>query len=332
MSSKSIVLHIGAAKCGSSALQTALSGTPTIHRMDGTEINYAAFDVPNSSILDKESLDPTREVYGYKASPNAKVILSADLRKLKKEISQYPTDLIFSREAWLSQSSVWATLLKELDLNVHVVVYVRPKVLVLNSAWWQWGAWGGLRFERWIENHMENHLFGNLVQQWSEIEGVSELTVRPLPSDIVSDFYEHVLNASKPTDVILSNPSLPGPILRLFQRNKSLRPGPHRSGIDFILSDLIKMEDKTPWVLDKDVVHRVLDGSEKDNQLLMSFMDERSAQSVRDDPRWWSASAYEHKVVEKPGKRPIPRDKLEEMCVKMAKAIEELKRENLKMK
>lgn len=332
MTTKSIILHIGASKCGSSALQTELSASPTIHRTDKSQINYAVFDIKNSRIIDKERIRSSIGIHGYKSSPNAEGLISADLEKIKEYISGYPTDLLFSSEGWLLQTSQWDKILKKLDLNVHVVVYVRPLVPVLNSAWWQWGAWSDQAFDDWVKNRLNGDLWGERVKKWAQLEHVSSLTVRPVPADIVTDFYEEVLQAPKPNVVTRPNPSLPGPVLRLFQRNRSLRPSAHASRMDFALSDVISMEDAPIWVLNKNLIEKILTRTRKDNELLMSFMNESASRYVRDDPRWWSASAYEDKIAETPYEQPISPKKLEEMCVKMAHAIYELKLKQLRKK
>lgn len=324
MSDKSITLHIGAGKCGSSALQTALSASPTIQRNDGSVINYARLDRQNNIIIDKERLTAMRGVNGYTVSSNVKDMMSLDFEKVKDSIAQYPTDLLFSSEGWFNHPAAWETLLEKLDLTVKIVAYVRPQVPVLNSAWWQWGAWSDEAFDDWMEKHINACLWGRRVQSWSKLERVSSLTVRPVPADIVTDFYENVLAAPKPIDLNRSNPSLPGPVLRLFQRNRVLRPSMHKSGIDFALSRVIKMRDASIWVLDESHIAYILEKTAKDNELLLSYMDEASGQSVRADPRWWSAAAYEDKVAEPPTAQPIPPKKLEEMCVKMAQAIYEM--------
>lgn len=332
MTGKSITLHIGASKCGSSALQTQLSASPIIHRVDGSQINYAIFDVKNNSITDKERLISGRGMHGYKVSPNAKDLMSMDFKKIRKNISEYPTDLLFSSEGWLFQPSEWKEILKKLDLNVNIIVYVRPQVSVLNSAWWQWGAWSDQVFEDWMQNRLNASLWGERIKRWAQLDHISSLTVRPVPTDIIPDFYENVLKASKPDTVTRPNPSLPGPVLRLFQRNRSLRKGIHSSGIDFALSNVIKMEDPSIWVLNEDFIERILAKTKNDNELLMSFMDEPASRHVRDDPHWWSASAYKDKIYEEPHEQSIPPEKLEEMCVKMASAIYEIQAKHLKNK
>lgn len=323
--STSITLHVGASKCGSSALQTALSASPTITRHDGTKLNYAVLDEKTGEIIDKERLIASRGIFGYRVSPNAKLLVGGPLDNIRKQIRSYPTDLILSCESWLYHPEQWKEILDFLDVDVDVVVYVRPQVQVLNSAWWQWGAWADQDFDDWMTNRLNASLWGFRAQKWTDLSRVKRLMVKPVSGDIVADFYENVIGAPLPVDAARSNPSLPGPLLRLFQRNRSLRPSFHSSRIDFALSDQVGLSDPSIWVLNEEWIDRILKKTQKDNELLISLMDESGARHVREDPHWWSSSAYSEKTAEPPGPQAIPPEKLEEMCVAMARSIYRLR-------
>lgn len=325
MADKTITLHIGASKCGSSALQAALSAAPTILKTDGSEVNYAAFEPRKSKILDKKELYESRGLHGYKSSPSAGAILKSNLDSLRKEILSYPTELVFSSEGWLFEPTQWENLLLELNVNAKVVVYVRPQVPVLNSAWWQWGAWSNEEFDDWMSHRLQASLWGKRVKRWAAMKGVSDLIVRPVPSDIVSDFYSAILDAPAPTNGGRPNPSLPATVLRLFQRNRSLRPSAHNSRIDFALSSVLGNNEPSIWVLNDKWIKKILEETQPDNELLMTFMDTESADCVRDDPRWWRSDAFAEKVSENPNPQPIDPDKLEDLCVQLAQAVFELK-------
>ena len=55
------------------------------------------------------------------------------------------------------------------------------------------------------------------------------------------------------------NKSLPATVLRLFQGNPKLRPGPHGSLIDFVLSENLKSAEPAPWVLNPAWISRILE-------------------------------------------------------------------------
>lgn len=321
-----LFLHIGANKCGSSALQTALTKDPHIVREDGSIVEYAAINLESDSLLKGGRLAELAGVYKYKISPVANNILDAPLKGVERSIKEHSSDLILSNESWLLQPRQWASILERLDVEANVVIYVRPQVPVLNSAWWQWGAWSDQTFDDWMERQLQASMWGASISRWARIPKIGKLIVRPVIGDVVKDFYLKVIGAKPPVSIERPNPSLSGAILRLFQRNRSLRPTPHASRIDFALSSIIPMNDPSIWVMDRNWMDRVISETRLDNELLMSFMSEDDAKAVRDDQRWWSLDAYSDKVAESPLPKPIPNDKLEEMCVQMINAIYKMKR------
>jgi hypothetical protein len=162
---------------------------------------------------------------------------------------------------------------------------------------------------------------------WQKIAQVRRLTVRLLPEDIVSDFYLNVLDAPAPAAPSASvNKSLPATVLRLFQGNPKLRPGPHGSLIDFVLSENLKSAEPAPWVLNSAWISRILEETRAENRRLLTMMDPASAKAMRADPRWWDAAAYAEKEAEPPGPVPLPASKLEALCVDLVGAIEDLAR------
>jgi hypothetical protein len=66
-----VILHIGASKCGSSALQTMFTEHPVLERRDGTRVAYAAVD-GQGSVRHGEKLRASNGIRGYCSSVNAK--------------------------------------------------------------------------------------------------------------------------------------------------------------------------------------------------------------------------------------------------------------------
>ena len=307
----------------------ALTASPSIERKDGSYINYAVFNAGAGKIVDKLDLKKSCGIQGFRSSPNANRMLAGSLGDIRRRLKAYKTDLLFSSEGWLFQPRQWSEILHFLDVDVSIVVYVRPQVPVLNSAWWQWGAWSDQNFDDWMAHRLNASLWGARVKRWADLKCVKSVTVRPVPEEVVADFYEHVLDAPKPQLVLRPNPSLPGPVLRLFQRNRSLRSGIHASRMDFALANHLKISDPSIWVMNELWINRVLSKTQKDTELLLSFMDNDSSKKVREDSRWWSPAAYSDKNAASPNPEPISPEKLEELCVEMAHAIYDLEMEKL---
>jgi len=226
----------------------------------------------------------------------------------------------------MTQPDIWEKILASLDIEVDVVMYVRPQISVLNSAWWQWGAWSGEPFNDWMRNHLKHTLWASYVEKWKKLGHVKSLSVRPVPADITIDFYETVLQVPVPSELPPANPSLPGPLLRLFQRNRLLRPNMHDSAIDFSLSDQLNMKSSSIWVLDMNFMQSIIDMTRDDNELLLTLMTDNCAKSVREDAKWWSVAAFSKFHAESPSPQTIPADTLEQMCVELAQVIHRLRK------
>lgn len=317
-----LILHVGASKCGSSAIQTALSSQPLITRLDGSRLEYMAIN-HHGHLVRGERLKREAETsgMGYRNSPTAPAIRKMDLASLGRELAAIDHDIILSRERWVFQAAVWKELLAAMDARAHVVAYVRPQVGLLNSAWWQWGAWSDEPFDQWLQGMLSAHMWSQRIAAWSSIDRVESCTVRLVRGDVVSDFFTHVLGAAAPESALAANPSLPGTILRLFQRQRQLRPGPHDSKIEFVLNRHLKLQGETPWVLDQAWIRRILSATEQDNHQLLGFLDDDSAAAMREDGRWWNPEAYSDKKAESPD--PIPPDaaELDELCAALITAL-----------
>jgi hypothetical protein len=100
-----------------------------------------------------------------------------------------------------------------------------------------------------------------------------------------------------------------------------LRPSPHDSEIDFVLSKYLKLDGKAPWVIDPALARRIVDAVKEDNLALMRMLDPESAESMRLDSRWWDADAFSDRAVE-PWQPMAPNpEELEQLCAGLMAAL-----------
>jgi hypothetical protein len=320
-----LTLHCGAPKCGSSALQSVLTHEPVLRSRSGARVVYGVLDRTRGLIAGQDLLRDGKGPRARRTSMDANRFDSLDVSQVRDALHRIAADeLILSCEGWFSQSRFFDALLRGLNVPVRVVAYVRPQVAWMNSAWWQWGAWGTHSFDRAIGARLRLVQWNGFAADWEAVPQVEQVIVRLLPKDVVQDFYEEVLHV--PVPVLEAgtgevNRSLPGSLLRLFQRHRELRPGPHDSEIEYVLG-------KTPWVLDETVVGKILEASHAGNLALLDRLPPEQAVQMRADPRWWEVAAYGDKPLEPPGPVDIPREALEEMCVGLIKALAEQARDH----
>lgn len=245
-----------------------------------------------------------------------------DLASIGKALRDIKHDVLLSQEAWIYQAENWRDILEQAGLDAHVFAYVRPHAPLLNSAWWQWGAWKDKPYEEWLMHRLKRSMWGARMREWKSIPRVKSVTVRLLPDDVVADMYAYILETDSPDTRPMVNSSLPSVILRLFQRNRELRPHAHASRIDFILSEQLALPGSSPWVLAPELIEHILSETREDNVDLLSMLDSESARIMREDARWWDKAAFSDKVAESPDPVPIDPDALEKLCVALVKALD----------
>lgn len=310
----SVVLHVGMPKCGSSALQTALSARPDLP--GDPAARYAVLHASGNVFSGAQMAGRVAgAASGYSVSARAAQLDelgSIQFARIALQLEQLSRDarLVLSNEGWGNEYAAFSRerYLERLGITAEVVLYVRPQVGWCNSAWWQWGAWNEPQFNRWLRRQIERIQWGEVAAQWSRVPGVSHVRVRLLPQNIVADFCQTIGVA--PVAEVKANASLPGAVLRLFQRHKQLRGGPHDSAIEFAIGRHLRLADSpTPWVLRGEHVALVLDSCRQGNLALLEYLDEPQREQMRLDAAWWEADHYSSRKIE--SWRPLPPDPLE---------------------
>jgi hypothetical protein len=210
---------------------------------------------------------------------------------------------ILSWEDWINEAGLFSELriLPRLGLHAKVIVFIRPQISWINSAWWQWGAWSGLDFERWLSARAVPMLgWAELIENWQAVPGVESVDVYAATRDVVATFY-HAIEAEPPGSGF-SNISLDTAILRFFQRNSEFRPHEHASQIDFVLQRCIAAGAKrTPWVIPQAKIAELIDYFRPSNERLLALVSPNERTLIENDPGWWDADAYRDREAVPPG-------------------------------
>lgn len=316
-----IILHAGMGKCGSSALQTHLSRNTTLSSKSNRYV-YAALR-PSGLLYGKGLCNKANQnAFGYISSSSTKTFLrsksvQSKLRKQLAFLSRKGT-IILSNEGWTAELQRWQnqSLFVPHKDKVDVIIYIRHPVMWLNSAWWQWGAWSGKPFEKWLKAHLSRVFWANHVQIWQSLPFVNNVIVRVLGDNIVQDFlslFDIEYDSAKIQPFV--NKSLPNGVLRLFQSHKELRPSAHSSQIDFITSKFLNLPGKSPWILKPDIIEHILSETSPHNKALLRLVDEETKDIILNDPLWWDKEAYSNYIATNPDPSKPTYQELEQIAI-----------------
>lgn len=301
MMKKKIYMHIGFGKTGSSALQIFLNSNPELRTSDSQEkILYSAFNPDGSISTFKELKGLTKCPVGfYFSSPE--IANTVDLSKTRHDLGRIFSagyTPIFSQEDWGRRGGEFqkANFFSELGCSAHVIAYVRPQVEWFNSAWWQWFAWFGTFsdprevVDAWSYNFM---LWADQISMWRNLPGVEGVDMRLYPQDVVEDLMS-LLKLQKNPEInypARSNVSLSPTLIKALMRNPEIR-GSFDGEVDIRLSSLLKFDGGLPWVMDKELIGKIISATHADNLQLLSMLDEQSKTVMENDPRWWNPDFY----------------------------------------
>ncbi len=323
-------MHVGAGKCGSSALQAYLSRHPFVKADDGTTYEYVCLK-DGARLLrgNRCRKAAAASAYGYAASVSVRRWSMPERGKLRDLISNVSTDgrvPIMSFEGWIHEVSLFHEwrILEELGLEARVVTFVRPQVDWINSSWWQWGAWSKEPFSKWLHRWKEKACWGNAARLWQHTPGVQEVSVFTSTEDVVTSFLQSLGVTQRP-EGSRENTSLDGDVLRFLQQHRELGADKRQSAVHAMLSrHLTAGPAPAPWVLKQVLVADLIEFYKKDNQDLLALVAGRTRTEIAGDARWWDASAYSGKLAERPGVLRPHAKQVEDIAARALRAILDL--------
>ena len=252
-----LILHIGGAKCGSSALQTFLTRNPRLETRNGTQVEYWKVAHDESSNLTFLPVSETKSTRGLSYQSSSSLGYRLESQCLHKIFESFIHEnsqnkkkvFVFSHEGWVQELQT----AKQANCNciqrnfkIQIYLNVRPQVNLLIPTYLQWALWTeDSTLQKTFSNYLTNISDWEVQAENALKLGADKILVR-YTSEIVADFCEiaDINHASAITPLIKKvNKSLPLEAIILLLRNRELRPGPHDAHIDFLLEDLIDLGD-----------------------------------------------------------------------------------------
>ncbi len=240
---KQLLIHTGYAKCASSSIQNFLTSN-AYFESGGRSFRYVGFDKFND-LLDPSAIKSFAHYPPYCFTTN----ISADIDGLKKQmnsIRRCSSDVgIISNESlstWLTPDKL--ELLSSLDIPIHLFVVVRPFVDWINSAWWQWGAFGPNDIGDWF-NEYDVGIFPRSLRAWLRLPNLSQCTVVDLKDSPVEKL-SRVLGLEKCKGRTV-NSSSSAELLRFLIKHKDVvGRGVHKPLVEFIMNDELAFSGPKP--------------------------------------------------------------------------------------
>ncbi len=231
-----LILHVGAGKTGSTAIQDFL-------RDNAAKLRSAGVLVPDMELgLDGRVVGAQIAFFNTLAKgPDSGRVVSDSLRSLRAYMKQHGLQtLVISAENLMYASvapSVWSVALDLFD--VQVVAYVRRQDDFILSSWHQWGLKAHESFDRYLAECVGRYGdWFRYLAPWEEAVGRERIFVRRfqksalVDGDVVADFLSvtglqiHGLQPRRS----LANQSVDEHLGAMAHRARDLFPSPHNPG------------------------------------------------------------------------------------------------------
>ena len=311
------ILHVGAPKCGSSALQRALSAQPVLTGADGRRYHYLAGRTAEDGLVPVQGRRLAAmmrlSVHGYLSWPN--VTLQDDSAAYWARVGAAIGDEgargrvpILSSEGWIAYAVEAPALARAAGLDLlDAVAFVRPPLDWMNAAYWQWGIWHtGFLHNRQVERWLERARYdvGPQVAAWARVPQV-RLTVDSAQGDVVAGF---AARFGLPLTAGAKVNSAPPPALTGFLlRNRRFRPTPHDSATEFVVQRWCRFapSDKL-WAFLPRFAEAVWPRLQEDVARMMEALPPETADRLLSEPGWTSLAPYWQRLKAGPTRLDAP--------------------------
>lgn len=303
------ILHIGAPKCGSSALQAALTAAPDHKGHAGQRYRYVGTGTAQGRVYPLyggvvRRLGRSSE-FGYSCWPNLRAqglpqsgqedpVWEA-LARVMQTASQRGHVPILSNEGWMAASAAFgAGFLAEPGRRADVVAFVRPPLDWMNAAYWQWGVWTGYGFRDWLRLSGMHYALGAQLAGWAALKAVT-LHVGPSGQDVVAGFGQRFdLNLTAKGGGQAVNSAASPAFIGLQLRHRRFRRDGHDSAVEFVLQRWCgRYTTRRPWAIAPQDIAALQAESAADVAALLAVCAPDDAQALLQDPRWLSPDPYQ---------------------------------------
>ena len=269
-----LIVHIGCAKGGSSAIQRAL-------HLNHSELASRGIVVPSRDLKPESEVTGTQAAYFESyvrerratSIPNLSDLLAAAAER------QRASTIVLSAEN-LSNPLGFEKLFEELAdrFDLKIVIYVRRQDELLEASWQQWNIKLGGSLLAWmIRNVGTRGEWYSIVEPWANALGDEHIVARVYDRDrlVLGDVFLDFCDVlgQDPTGLEppgATNPGLSPLLSRMIEGNTHLFDGPHDQGfyesVRQLAPDLVEKTSETPRLFSPDESKAIMAAYAKSNE------------------------------------------------------------------
>lgn len=306
-----IVVHVGAPKCGSSALQLALCRAPAFADAHGRRHGYCFIDAAGRLVAGR-AVRPQAALSSLGGRASRNVTSAEEAARLLGRAEPGLRRLVAAGEVPILSCEGWCRAAPHFEATgllarlggAHVILYIRPPCEWMNSAWWQWGVWGGADLDSFVQRNIANVRWAAMARAWAAVPGVEKVTVA-LASDVTTRFYTTL--EAVPPPPLRANTGLPPAFLHFLLRHRRYRRHAHSVRTEFVVSQALAPRSwPAPWVLTPAQVALVMARTGGPQKALGRWLSAPDCAAMAADARWRDPAAYADRAPADPAAAAAP--------------------------
>jgi len=224
---------------------------------------------------------------------------------LLKEETTTDDIVVLSCEGWISEAaSECAAVFSEMEVPTELFMVVRPPIDLLNSAWWQWGAWVGIGIDEWISSEWLMASTLPHLDTWERYGTVTRTRIVDLSQDPIVQLLKFIGFGHDEIKGVVRSPRLNKStnidlLVHLINNREVYGRTVHDPSIELRLKTLLDLPSRAPpLVIPRDTIPIIIKRlAEENRRLIKTIYSEEttlSDETIRKyiDPNYYDSACF----------------------------------------